>query len=188
MRTGNKYWLNRGFAPHEASAFKNITTEAINDSRPIQVMIKTRMRRFREFYQKYPEAKNTLDLYYAWVRKQYVDKGFTDNPKDLFLTGDIQHKNKARTLAFDFFNSYKEKYAIRDASGKLIETPRKKTRASRKPITRDSSINQTIEQSLQDIEFSKSRLRYAKTDKEQQEWRDRIKRHQDRIAKLKLQK
>lgn len=183
-KTGVKFWLEHGFAPNEASAFKNITTEGIKDSRAIQVMIETRMRRFREFYQKHLDERNTLDSYYKWVREQYVKNKITDNPKSLILTGDIQRKNKARTLAFDFFHKYRDKYAIKDTSGKLIETPRKKTRASKKPITKNKIVAQLIAQSDEDIKQSKFRLSYAKTDGEKQEWNNRIKRQEDRIKRL----
>lgn len=187
-RTKVRYWLEKGFLPAEASAFKNITIEAIEDYRYLQVMIETRSRRFREFYQKYYNEPNTLELYYKWVRELYVKNKFTDNPNSLLLYGGIQRRNKARSLAFDFFNAYKDKYAIRDKSGKLVETPRRKTRASKKPINRKTAVDQTIEQSLDDIKYSRFHLQYAKTDKEKQEWHDRIKRHQDRITKLRQRK
>lgn len=186
--TGTKFWLQRGFLPHEASAFKDISTEAIKDHRYVKVMIESRMRRFREFYQEHLGDKNTLQSYYKFIRQQYVKNGLTSNQNELLLRGDTQQRNKARTKAFDFFNTYKDKYAIRDTSGKVVETPRKKRRANRKPITQKSSIDQLIQNSKDDIKQSKFRLSYAKSDSEKLEWEKRIKLQEDRIKQLRKQK
>lgn len=159
--TGKRFWLERGFIPSEADAYKNISTEAIKDSRYIKVMIETRMRRYREFYQEYDNVRNVLPIYRKYIRKQYVKRGITSNASDLVLSGDTDRRNKVKTLAFEFFNQYKDKYAIRDNSGKVVKTPRKKTRASKKPITGNKSIDQTIRKIDDDIKYKEYRKRFA---------------------------
>jgi len=183
MRTGLKYWLQRGFIPVEASAFKNITTESIDDSRYIRTMIETR----RGFKREANRNNLTIREYYRSIRDWYVKRGFTDNQSDLVLRGNAQRRNKARRIAFDFFSAYKEKYAIRDTSGKLTETPRKKTKVRKKPITKKGNINQLIAKDRDEIKYLRFRLQFEKSDRWKEDYRTRIKRHQDRIARLKAQ-
>jgi hypothetical protein len=187
-RTGMKFWRDRGFLKSEQSAFQNITIEAINEHRYIQIMIETRQRRFREYYQAHLNDRNTLEGFYKWVMQQYVNRGITNNPNDLLLAGGMDRRDKARTLAFDFFNLYKDRYAIRDTSGKLIKTPRKKARANRRKITGNTSIDQAIRAHQKDITFSEGRLSFEKDPQEITNWKNRIKRNKDKIKQLKQQK
>lgn len=182
-RVGTRFWLQKGFLPAEASAFKNITRESIKDSPYINTMIESRTRRKREAVQK---RWNTRQ-YYQWVRNQYVRLGFTKNASDLVLRGDIYRRNKARRLAFDLFNRYKEKYRLRDNSGKLIETPRRKAKVSKKPITGKRNIDQMIRKDREEIKWLRFRLKFERSPYQQNQFRERIKRHQDRIVRLKTQ-
>lgn len=178
MRTGRRYWLNKGFLPAEASAFKNITTEAIEDSRFIKVMIETRTRYRREAVRR----NYTVRDYYRHIRQLYVKNGFAVTAKALEFTGVA-----GRRLAFKLFNAYKDKYAIRDKTGKLIETPRRKVKVKRKPITGKHNIDQMIRKDQDEIKYLRFRLKFEKTEYFQRQYRERIKRHQDRIKRLKRQ-
>lgn len=186
--TNYRFWVERGFLPAEASAYKDISTEAIKDHRYLQVMIETRMRRFREFYQVHENERYVLGKYYKSIRELYVKRGWADNEKDLILTGNKDRRDKARTITFNFFNNYKNKYAVRDTSGKLVKTPRKKAKANKRKITSKNVIDQTIKQSQDDIKFSRGRLKFAKTSAEKSKWQNRIKLHQKRIKELRTQK
>ncbi len=178
MKTGKRYWLRKGFLPAESSAFKNITTEAIKDSRYISVMIETRMRRRREAIQ----AGLTVREFYQKVRKNYVRRGLSDTAKSLEFDG-----VKGRRLAFAFFNLYKDKYAVRDNTGKVVETPRKKAKVKKKPITGKSNIDQMIRKDREAIKYLRSRLKFERGDYMKSQYQERIKRHQDRITRLKAQ-
>jgi hypothetical protein len=186
MSVGYRYFINRGFLPAEASAYQDISMESIKDHRYLKVMIETRMRRFRDFYQKHEKERYILNKYYKSIRQLYVRKGLASNENDLILTGSKERRDRARTLTFNFFNKYKDKYAIRDTSGKVVKTPRKKTKANRRKITGKNVIDQTIRQSQDDINHSKNRLAFAKTPEEKTEWQRRIKLHQNRIKQLRI--
>lgn len=181
--TGRRFWLERGWMPVEASSFKNISTDAIVDSRYIQVMIQTRQRRYREFYQQHEDVRNVKPLYYKWVRSQYVRRGITSNPDILKDVNDT-----SKTLAFDFFNQYKDRYALRDTSGKVVKTPRKKARASRKPITGNKAIDQVIRKYKDDIEVRKIKIRNSADKQYQAQLNTEIKRMRTKIKDLKAQK
>jgi hypothetical protein len=186
--TGYRYWLQKGFIGAEASAYQDITEEAIKDHRYLQVMIDTRMRRFREYYQEHENQRYVLGNYYKSIRNMYVSKGWASNGKDLVLSGSKEQRDRARTITFQPFNAYKDKYAIRDNSGRVVQTPRKKTKVNRRKITGNSTIDQVIKQSQADIKQSKFRLSYAKTPEEKASWEKQIKLHQNKIKELKTKK
>lgn len=183
MKTGRRYWLQHGFMPSEASAFKNITTEAIEDSLYIPTMIETRMRYRREAVRK----GLTIREYWHNIREMYVKRGFTERQEDLVLRGSTERRNRARRAAFNFFNFYKNKYAVVDKTGKLIETPRKKARVKKKPITGRHNIDQMIWKDQDEIKYLRSRLKFERSDYMRSVYQNSIKNHQDRIAKLKAQ-
>jgi len=183
MRTGRRFWLNKGFMPSESSAFKNITTEAIGDSRYIPIMIETRMRYKREASRQHL----TIREYWQSIREMYVKRGFANRSSDLVLRGDANRRDKARRLAFAFFTAYKEKYGIRDRTGKLIETPRRKVKVKKRPITGKFNIDQAIRKDRDEIKYLRFRLKFERNDYMRNEYRTRIQRHQTRIAQLKAQ-
>lgn len=178
MRTGKAYWIGKGFLPFEASAFKYVTTEAIKDSKYITTMIETRMRYRRE------ARSRGLDLrqYYEAIRKLYVKRGIAPSYKK-----NVTDNKTWRRYAFDFFNQYKDKYGIRDNSGRLVTTPRRKTRVTKKPITGKKNIDQMIRADQNEIKRLRSRLQFEKSDFWKQDIQTRIQRHQNRIANLKAQ-
>ena len=178
MKTSRRYWTAKGFLPAEASAFKNITTEAVKDSRYIQVMVETRMRRRREAIQKGFNVRQ----YYAYIRNMYVKKGFATSAKALEFDGVA-----GRRLAFEFFNAYKSKYAVVDTSGKLIETPRKKVRVKRKPITGKHNIDQMIRKDQDEIKYLRFRLKFERNEFMRSRYQSSIKNYQTRISQLKAQ-
>lgn len=182
--TGLAYWIRRGFIPAEASAFKRITTEAITDSRYLKAMVTTRMRVKSEA----GRQGMSIRQYYASIRAMYVRRGFADNAYDLLLRGDRERRNRARRLAFNFFNFYKDKYAIRDRSGKLIETPRKKGRARRKPITHRGTTDQLIRKHQDTIKYDQFRLRFERSPLLRATYQTSIANHRAAIKKLRAQR
>ena len=112
----------------------------------------------------------------------YVRKGYTKSAKALEFDG-IQ----GRRLAFSFFTSYKEKYAIRDTSGKLVETPRRKAKVSRKPITGKHNIDQLIYKDKEEIRYLEFRLKFTKDPYMRQSYQNSIRNYQNRITQLKAQ-
>lgn len=181
MRTGRRYWLQRGFIPIEASAFNKITTEAIEDSRYIRIMIQTRMRRRSQ------AIRNgwTIREYYRSIREMYVKSRFANRQSEIMLRGNTDRRNKARRIAFDFFNYYKDRYGRRDRTGRLEETPRRKVKARRKPITGKHNIDQMIRKDQDQIKFLRSRLKFERNEYMRSQLQTRIRRHQGRIRDLK---
>jgi hypothetical protein len=187
-KAGRVYFLSRGFIQAEASAFKNISIEAIKDSKYLKTMVQSRMRRVREWKQANGNSKESRANFRLWVRKLYVSKGFAKSPDELLLRGSKKQRDNARSKAFMFFNAYKDRYAVRDTSGKLIATPRKKTRINKRMITGNKTIDQAIKADKKSIEHYEFMKKFAKTDDSKKDFDKSIKRLEGRIERLKRQK
>jgi len=180
MKTGRFYWTERGFLDFEASAYKNITTEAINDSPYIQQMIRDRIRRFLRAQ----SDGLTNRKYYFRIRKMYVDNGFANSTAELVLTTNRRKRDRARNKAFNLFTAYKDKYGIRDKSGKLIGTPRPKTKVV---VKKGTSLDRAIRDAENEINRLKGRLSFPMSDSERQSLQTQLTNQQRRLSNLKTQ-
>lgn len=149
--TGVKFWKQRGFIDAEASAFKDITTDAISDSPYIKKMISNRIQR----YLRAGRDGLTNRKYYFRIRQLYVKQGLADNTN-------ILHKNSmGESQAFKLFNFYKESYGPTDSSGKPIGTPRPKTKAVSKKGSSKDRLTNSIKS---EIDRLRGRLQFPMSD------------------------
>jgi hypothetical protein len=175
MKTKRQFWVELGFLPFEASAFKNITYEAIRDTPYLAQMIKERVDRLNR-------AINdglSIRQYYFRVRKKYVDLELITP-----LTP-LNNNDAGRSKAFKLFNYYKDKYGIRDRNGKLIETPRKKTKVKMRKITGDVGKDQKIAKHQEQINMLRGRMRFNLSESQRQSYQTRINIQQNAIDDLK---
>ena len=172
--TGTNYWKRFGFTDWESSAFKNITIDAIEDSPYLRKMIQDRVRR----YLRAGRDGLTNREYFFRIRKQYIDAGITKNIRLL------KNDDTGRTLAFKYFNVYKDTYGPTDSGGHPIGTPRPKTKAVAKRGTTKDRATQTTRN---EIERLQGRLGFPMSDSERRSLQTQLDNQTRRLRELEQQ-
>lgn len=172
MKLGKSYFLKMGFLPCEATAFQDITEEALDNSPYIKKMIRGRVLR----YLRAGRDGLTSREYFFRIRKHYVDLGLFDTKHIL-----IGNNKKSQSQSFKLFNYYKDEYGARDKDGKLVGTPRPKTKVVKKG---GSAKDRLIRSTKNEIERLRGRLKFEKNEDMQKEYQNRIKTQQNRLNQL----
>ncbi len=172
--TKTQYWLQRGFLPAEANAFKDVTFDAINDSPYLKRMIRDRVKR----YLRAGRDGLTSREYFFRIRKLYIDNGLATD------TNILHRDSKGESQAFKLFNYYKDTYGAVDSSGKPIGTPRPKTKAVSK---RGTSNDRAIRSTQSEIERLRGRLKFEKNDKIRASLQNQLTNQESRLQKLQTQ-
>ncbi len=173
--TGVGYWRRLGFNTFEATAFKNITTNAISDNKYLQQMIKERLR-------KYLRARKdglTNREYNFRVRKIYLNLELVTDKKDI-----VKNDAKSRTTAFKLLDYYKNKYKSKDDEGNPIGTPRPKTKVV---VKRGTSKSRLLSTTMDEIDRLQGRLQYPTSASERESLQRQLDNQRRRLNDLNSQ-